>query len=525
MQKRLFSYRGWLVGIPVAFVALAVMVPILYLFVRAFDADGSQFIELLVRRRSVVLLLNTVSLAAVVLVLTTIIGFVFAWLAERTTFLSPRILTILGVLPLAVPGYVMAYVMLGSLGDYGLLARLTGIQISTISGFGGSALVLTLYTFPYMFLNLRSGLAGLDPALEESSRTLGYSSRDSLRYVVLPQLRPAFLAGAMLVVLHVLGDFGVVSLMRFETLSYAVFLQYSAAFDRTYAACLALILLLLSGLLLYLEFRLLRGFSATQSWTSPRRRVPPKPAAGMTVLGSIIVGAVALTAVCLPIVTIAYWSFNGTLGALSIGRAFRGSISAALPAAALAGFLALSIAYVRVRYTSRATIAAERIAYIGYATPALAFALAIIFFSLKAVPGLYQSMTLMILALSVHFLAEAIGPIRTALLKSSIRLEEAARSLGRSGFQAFREVTFPTIRSSVLAGTVLVFLSVMKELPITLLLSPTGFRSLAVNVWMFTNEAQFGMAAPFALLIIFASGCFAAFALRHHDPIPKSGDQ
>ena len=193
------------------------------------------------------------------LALTTALGLPLAWLVTRTDLRGRRAFTLLGVLPLAVPGYVMAYALLATAGPNGTLAALTGLVVPRPSGFVGAWLALSLYTFPYLFLNLRSALLGLDPALEESARSLGVGRGAVVRRIVLPQLRPAFLSGGLLIALHVLGDFGVVSLMRFETFSYAIYLQYSASYDRVYAAWLALMLLALTGTLLLGEARLLRG--------------------------------------------------------------------------------------------------------------------------------------------------------------------------------------------------------------------------------------------------------------------------
>jgi iron(III) transport system permease protein len=150
----------------------------------------------------------------------------------------------------------------------------------------------------------------------------------------------------------------------------------------------------------------------------------------------------------------------------------------------------------------------ERVAYFGYATPPLALALAFVFFSLNSAPFLYQTLSLLIIAYSLHFVAEAMGPVRSALYQTPPRLEEAARSLGFPPFQAFMKSTFPLLRTGIFSGATLVFLSCMKELPITFLLSPIGFRTLALNVWSYSNEAMFAEAAPFALTILVFSSVF-----------------
>ncbi len=514
--RRLHDFRWYLWG-PTALVIIGVVVPLCYLVVRAFEGDATELAEIVFRTRNLRLLANTLALAVGVLLLTSTLAFPLAWLVTRTDMRGRRFVTTLGVLPLAVPGYVMAYALLAATGPSGLLSAL---HLPRPSGFFGAWLALGLYTFPYLFLNLRSALLGLDPSLEEAALSLGYSNREVARRVVLPQLRPAFFAGGLLIALHVLGDFGVVSLMRFETFSYAIYLQYAAAFDRVYAAWLALMLLSLTGAILLLEMRLLRGrrYERTGSGSAQARKTTAlgrwtAPAYGFATL-------VGLASVALPVSTVVYWVGRGT----EHGRwnellsALLDTCSAALPAAFIATALALPVAYLSVRKPSGPTRAAERFAYLGYATPPLAFALALIFFTLRSAPFLYQSLGLLIIAYALHFLAEAIGPIRSAMYQAPARIQEAARNLGRSPLLAFFEGTFPLLRGGLGAGVVLVFLSALKELPITFLLSPLGFRSLAMGVWGAANESLFSVAAPYALVLMVTSSVIVWLLLREYLP-------
>lgn len=499
---------------PALFVAVGVLIPIVYLVLRALEADPAQLADLVLRTRTLRLLGNTVALTAGVLVCTTVIAFPMAWLTARTDLGARRLVTLLGVLPLAVPGYVMAYVLLATTGSYGTLAQWGGITVPRLSGYTGALIALSLYLFPYLFLNLRTALLDLDPALEESARALGYGRWQVLWYVILPQLRPGFLAGSLLVGLHVLGDFGVVSLMRFETFSYALYLQYTASYDRIYAACLALMLLVLTATVLFLEARLLRGLILHRTGSGTSRSTPRMRLGGWRWAGYLFVGLITLASVGVPVVTISHWMGAGAkIPWDALGEALGASVSASAPAAFLAALLALPLAYLSVRRPSRSTRVLERLAYFGYATPPLAFALALIFFTLRTASPLYQTLALLIVAYALHFLAEAIGPIRTALYQAPPRLEEAARSLGRSPLQAFVETTLPLLRKGLLISVALVFLSSMKELPITFLLSPIGFQTLALKVWGNADAALFAEAAPFALAIIGVSAAFVGLLL------------
>jgi iron(III) transport system permease protein len=218
----------------------------------------------------------------------------------------------------------------------------------------------------------------------------------------------------------------------------------------------------------------------------------------------------------LPVVTVGYWMADLTVAGLpwaSLASSLWASVSASVPAALLAALLATPVAYLGVRHHSGWTQGIERIAYLGYATPPLAFALALIVFTLGAVPVAYQTLGLLVTAYALHFMAEAIGPIRSALYQAPPNLEEAARSLGRSPVGAFASVTFPLMRRGLLVSVAFVFLSAMKELPLTFLLAPVGFETLALNVWSYAEEAMFGPAAPYALTIMFFSACFVGLLL------------
>lgn len=245
-------------------VGLGVVLPLFYLVLRAAQADPSQLSEIILRTRNLQLLGNTLALLAGVIVLTTVLALPLAWLTSRTDLPFKKIWTVLLTLPLAVPGYVGVFGFFGATGATGWLEQILGFPWPRPTGYWGALGVLSLFSYPYLFLNLRAALLGLDSSLEESARSLGYRGLEVFWRVILPQLRPALFAGWLLIGLHVLGDFGVVSLVRFETFSYAIYLQYSSSFDRVYAAWLSLMLLLLTAGLLWLESRALRNLNLSR---------------------------------------------------------------------------------------------------------------------------------------------------------------------------------------------------------------------------------------------------------------------
>ncbi len=504
-MDRTYSLRRWYFALPALALSLGVLLPILYLVIRAGEGNPESLLRLVFRTRTFILVWNTFALTAGVLATTLAIGFSLAWLSVRTHNNKGRWLVALGILPLGIPGYVMAYLLLGLTGEYGFLYKITGVSVPVLSGYFGALIALSLHTFPYVFLNVRSALSGLDETVEESARALGMSRRQVMRHVTIPQLRPALLAASLVIILHTIGDFGVVSLMRFETISYSIYIQYAAAFDRSYAAALALILLAITALVLWAEFKLLKGHVYHRTWSSSRP-VGPTSLGRWRVIAIVMVLALAVGAIVIPISTLLYWS-SGSLSAdwADAVGALWSSASAAAPAAVLSVLIATPVVLLSLRRPSRLHRSLERVAYLGYAMPPLALALALIFLSIRSFPGIYQTLFLLVAGYTIHFAAEAVGPIRTTLYQVPQRLEEASISLGWKPLESFLKVTLPNIKKGIIVGGALVFLSAMKELPLTLLLAPLGFETLATNVWTYAAEAQFTRAAPFALFIILFS--------------------
>lgn len=497
------------------------LLPMAYLVLRALEADTATLGEIVFRARNLMLLVNTLLLTFSVLAVVTVIALPLAWLVVRSDLRHKRLLSIVSVLPLAIPGYVMAYALIGMSGYYGFANHFFGIRLPRPEGLAGATLALSLYTFPYLFLNLRSALLGLDPALEETARSLGHSRWGAFRQVVLPHLIPAIMSGWLIIGLYVLGDFGVIALMRYEVFSYAIFTQYSGAFDRIYAAWLSLMLLAVTLTFVLGEAALTRRRRHARTGTGVQRRAAPVPLGQWRPLAWLFLGLVFIASLGLPTLVLIHWmtlaasnvDFIALMGEL--WRAFGRTAAVAAPSALLAAVLALPVVYLVVRFPSRFSTVIERLVYLGYAIPPLTFGLAMVFFALRSAPFLYQSLALLIFACSMTFLALPVGPLRTALLQIGTRPEEVARSLGDPPFRAFRRTVLPLLRAPIVAGALLVFIVVVKELPITFLLAPAGYTTLAMTVFSRTSEGMMAEAAPFAAAIVLFSSLFVGLILRY----------
>lgn len=503
--------------IPALVAGASMLLPLVYLVLRAFEADLDVVQALVWRPRTLDLLINTLLLTFGVLIATTLMALPLAWLAVFSDLKYKRVVTLLGALPLAIPGYVMAYALLGIGGHYGIMAQVFNYPVPRLQGYWGALIALSLYTYPYLFLNLRAALLGLDPSLQESARSLGYSSRQTFWRITLPHLRPALLAGWLVISLYVLGDFGAVALMRYEVFSSAIFTQYSGAFDRIYAAWLSLLLLGLTLSFIFADSLLLGSKRLARTGTGAARTAVPVALGCYRPLAWLFLLLLFGVSLGLPTLIIGYWLSLAPMVTdyPALLAAFLRSAGAAGPAALLAAAFALPIAYLSVRYPSPLARTLDRLAYIGYAIPPLTLALALVFFSLRSAPWLYQTLPLLVIAYALSFLALALGPIRSSLLQAKPSLEETARSLGRSAFGAFSSVSLPLLRRGTLAGMTLVFIIAMKELPITFLLAPTGYTTLAVSVFSRTSEAMLAEAAPFAAAIVLFSSLFIGLVLTY----------
>ena len=471
-------------------------------------AESATAAEAVLTSRSLGLVLRSVGLAAAVTAGAIALAVPLAWLTVRSDLPGRRTWATLATLPLVMPSYIVAYVFVTVLRPRGLLAEALapfGVQeLPPIYGFLGAWLVLTLCTYPLVLIPLRAALRRLDPALEEAARVMGRKPLEVFRTVVLPQLAPAIGGGGVLVALYVLSDFGAVAILRFDSFTREIYIAFQSA-QRTEAAALGMVLVVVM-LALFALYARVRGARALHR-SSPGSQRPAAPARlggwRWPALG-FCSGVVAITLV-LPIAVLVYWASKDVasgLDAAAIAANAGNSLLAAAAAAGAAAAAAVVVAVLAVRFPGYATRAIERVGYAGYALPGIVVALALVFFGTRVALPLYQTLAMLVFALTIHYLPLAVGPVGTALLQVPPRLEEAARGLGRSPLQVFRTITRPLVTSGVLAGAALVFLHALKELPATLLLAPIGFETLATDIFRQTTTGFFEAGAIPALILL-----------------------
>jgi iron(III) transport system permease protein len=490
-------------------VAAAMLLPSAYLVMRVLG-EGTAAWETLSAPSTADAVARTSLLAAAVTGGAIAIAVPIAWLTVRTDLPLRGWWAVALALPLAFPSYVGAFAFVAALGPRGMLQNLLaplGVErLPEIYGFWGAWLALTLFTFPYVLLPVRAALRRGDRTLEEAARGLGKGSLATFFQVTLPQLRPAIAAGGLLVALYTLSDFGAVSILRFDSLTRVIYLQYTASLDRGAAATLALLLVALALVVVAAE-GLTRGKARYHAGASHKAPEPVRlgawrwPALAFCSL-------VALVALVLPTSVIAFWLVRGLNQGESLTFVREAALNSAYVsslAALVAVAAALPIAILAVRYRSPLSGALEKVTYSGFALPGIVIALALVFFFANYVTFLYQTMALLIFAYVIRFMPQALGSARTSLLQVNANTEEAARGLGYGPARVFARVTAPQMLPGISAGAALVFLTVIKELPATLILSPIGFDTLATEIWSATTAAYFTRAALPALILVAVS--------------------
>ncbi|HMP91078.1 MAG TPA: iron ABC transporter permease [Kiritimatiellia bacterium] len=506
-----------------AVIGAAVILPLVYLLIRATES-GPHFLNILFRPSTLLVLWNSILLTVLVTISASIIGLLLAWLTVRTDLPGRSFWAVATCLPLVLPSYVGAFALIGAIGPRGmlqtLLAPLGVEQLPSLYGLPGAWLALTLFSFPYVSLSVRAGLRGLDPSLEEAARSLGRSPRQIFREITWPHIKPSIQAGGLLVALYTLSDFGAVSMLQYNSFTRAIFVQYRTSIDRSGPAVLALMLVVLTLAILWIEYRS-RGSAKLYRAGVGASRPSARVRLGWKKIPALIFcSTVLILGMILPISVIIFWLWQGWSAGESLWRGWGmvwNSAQASLWAAGVTVLAALPVAWLAVRYPSRRARVIERAAYAGHALPSIMIALALVFWAARYAPVLYQSFVLLIFAYMCRFLPEALGSIRTSLQQLSPRYEEAARNLGHHPASVWRTITIPLLRPGILTGFALVFMTTMKELPVTLLLSPTGFDTLATRIWSATEDALFPQAAAPALVLVALSAIFIGVILRQEE--------
>jgi len=478
---------------------LLVLLPLGVTALKALSVDGATAARLLFRPLVGELLIHTLAIAAGAAAASAVIGTAAAWFVERTELPGRRVWSVLAAVPLAVPAFITSYAW---------------VSLSpAFQDFTGALLVVTSAYYPLVYLPVAAALRGMDPAAEETARSLGCSPAACFLRIVLPQLRPALLGGMLLVTLDVLAEFGAFSLLRFRTFTTQIYAEYRTGFNGPGASLLSGVLILLCLLCLVAELKV-RGGARYERLGRGTRRPPARHALGPARL-PVLAGFVLLAALTLglPLGMILFWlTQHGSAAATPAMPSARrlvdataASVALGLAGAAVTTLLALPLGLLAARYRGPLVTLIERAAYLAQGVPGIVIALAIVTLTVHALRPLYQSAALLVLAYAILFLPLALVSVRSALVQTQSSLEDAGRALGLGRLAVIWRVVLPLAAPGLGAAGAMVFISVVTELTTTLLLAPIGTRTLATQIWADTSTLAFAAAAPYAGLLVLIS--------------------
>jgi iron(III) transport system permease protein len=485
------------------------------------------------------MLLNTGLLLLGVGVLTFTLGTSLAWLVASFRFPGSRVAEWLLVLPLAMPGYVLGYVFM-SLFDYAGPIQ-TGLrpwlgeefELPEVRSLPGAIIVLSLALYPYVYLLARAAFREQSATQRDAARAAGLGAWAVFARVALPLARPAIAAGVGFALMETLADFAVVRYYNVVTLSEGVVRLWIVQGDRDAAVQLASLLLLAGVTTLFCERLLRRGarFYQIGNRSRPVMAQPLHGVRGWLALAYAL--CVWLFAFGLPALQLLGWARDELASAdpVALEVIFSQQLPATLLLASCAALLVVSLGLLMVfalrprngvnPVLSRAI---ARVATLGYALPGGVVALGMLLLLSRfnepaaALIGggfLLSGSTLGLLyGYAVRFIAIGFNGIESGFEKITPNMEMAARSLGAGASRTLRTIHVPLLGGSLMTVALLVFVDVLKELPITLFLRPFGMDTLSVGTFMLASESAWQAAGLPALIIVILSAGPALLLLR-----------
>ncbi|XZG71424.1 ABC transporter permease [Chitinibacteraceae bacterium HSL-7] len=524
---------SWLAVLPITLITLVPLLVVLASFLNPQPEIWAHLVRYVLPD----VLTNTAFVLVGVTVGVLALGVPLAWLTAVCEFPGRRVFGWALMLPMAVPAYVLAFVLVG-------LNEFTGpIQTALRAWFGtssfwpqltgavGVSLTMSLALYPYVYLLARNAFATQGMRAIEAAQMLGLSRRQAFFRVAIPMARPWIIGGVSLALMETLADFGAVSIFNFDTFTTAIYKAWFAMFNLPAASQLASLLVVLVLVLVLIEQRSRgRRHYAVRSGFTPRIRLTGWHA----VAASALCATVVAIAFVIPLVQLGLWAaevwaqdFDDRYPAF-IGRSLLLAALAAVVMVVLSGVLMLA----GRRDPSRKVRLMTRVALLGYAVPGTVLAVGVFIpiawldnvlvdwlkpFGFEGYQVLKGGLAVMLLALTARFLAVSFEPVGSASQRITRNHEDAARALGISGFALLPKLYLPLLRGGLLTAVLMVFVDVMKEMPITLMTRPFGWDTLAVRVFEMTSEGMWERAALPSVFIVLAGLLPVILLVRHSD--------
>ncbi|MGM0432659.1 MAG: ABC transporter permease, partial [Spirochaetota bacterium] len=454
-----------------------------------------------------------------------LLGISSAWIMSRYTFRGKMFFEILLYLPLAVPAYIMAYAYAGFFETGGILSRVASSLFSVslpaipFMNMGGLIVVMSLALYPYVYATVRSSFQLQPRSSIEAARILGASPRRAFWSVALPSARPAIVAGISLVLMETFSEYGAVQYYGVENFTTGIFRAWFTLRDTSLALKLAGLLLLFTfgSLAVEKHSRGRKSYhgSSAGTGTAPLVKLAGWPLAGRVglLLFPVLFGFV------IPVALYIYWSSGS---ALVFGGEFRRVFINTVAVGSVASLLiivcALLLNHASMLFSRTYLQTLTRLSNLGYAIPGAVLSLALLMFSngflhllrdsglvsLEAARTLLVQMGFvnLLFAFVLRYLAVAYKPLESHYLRVGGEVAEASLSLGKSPFATLLQVNLPLLRIPLLTGGLLVFIDLVKELPMTLILRPFNFETLAVKAYYHATNEMIASAAPYSLTLV-----------------------
>ena len=506
-------------------VAALVLIPI-GTILSSFFAPTSDIWQHLIETTLLSLLINTFWLALGVVSGTTLLGVSLAWLTAVCEFPGRKLFSWALLLPLAVPAYVTAFVVLGLFDFTGPVQSAFRSWLGPdawfpeVRGRMGVITVMVLAFYPYVYLLARNAFLTQGKRSLEASQSLGLNRTQGFFRVALPMARPWIAGGVMLALMETLADFGTVAVFNYDTFTTAIYKTWFGMFSLPAASQLASLLLVIVFALIVMEQQIrirMRYAEVKQSARVDRIALTGWRSATATALAS----GTLFFAFLLPIGQLIIWAANSLVQDLDsryLGFLWHSLLLSTL-AALLTCTVALLLVYATRRHPDAATRNAVRIATLGYALPGTVLAVGMFvplagldnwigevtlqLFQIETGLMIQGTLAIMLLAYLTRFLAVSHSPIDSAMQRITSSIDEASMSMGINGWMMLRRVHLPILKSGIFTAGALVFVDVMKEMPITLMTRPFGWDTLSVRIFEMTSEGAWEQAAlPAVALVI-----------------------
>ena len=454
------------------------------------------------------LIFNTIALVLSVTFTTIVISLFLSWATEICKLKFAKLWRILLIFPLVIPSYLAGYLFIlfyGTKGEIYQLLNNFGISVDMpdVYGFWGAWLCLSLICFPYVYINLSTGLKLVDRKLEDASRVLGHNHFQTFFRIIFPNIKNSLFAGSILVALYTLSDFGAVSALQFNTFTLAIYTKYRS-FDFPGAASSALILILISMPIIFyfIKMSVFNSYKISQK-TSNFSNLKLFDLKQYEILVQLVIFFIVLTSIFIPFLMIFNLilrtdiSFVKTLDLIKWSAVFN-TFSGATINSILCVFISLLLVLNISKKNNKLRLVFENLMYFCYTLPGLVIALAFVYFFFS----IYQTWIILISGYTVLFLSAGYAPVRTNVDLIGDKYTVVSKSLGKSFYSTFTNILFPLYLPGILKGFLNVFILTAKELPVTLILAPLNFYTLSTVIWDNLEEANFSAAGIGSFLLI-----------------------